>query len=58
MYNSMFGYEGPSASAFAYDMMVLQDIAEKDEKEVALRQLYGIPDDDVAFLDEEEAPRD
>lgn len=57
MYNSMFGYEGSSASAFAYDMMVLQDIAEKDEKEVALRQLYGIPTDE-AFLDEEEVPRD
>lgn len=57
MYNSMFGYEGPSASAFAYDMMVLQDIAEKDEKEVALRQLYGIPTDE-AFLDEEEVPCD
>lgn len=57
MYNSMFGYEGPSASAFAYDMMVLQDIAEKDEKEVALRQLYGIPTDET-FLDKEEAPRD
>lgn len=58
MYRSMFGYDGPSASAFAYDMLVLQDIAEKDEKEVALRQMFGVPDDDVARLDKEETPCD
>lgn len=38
---SMFGYEGSSTAAnLAYDMMVLDQI-DKDEKELALRKLYG-----------------
>ena len=40
---SMFGYESDNpAFRRAYDMMVLSEI-EKDEKELALRRLYGNP---------------
>lgn len=42
-YQSMFGYQSDNpAMAKAYDMMVLDQI-EKDDKEIALRRLYGDP---------------
>lgn len=47
MSNSIFGADfGDPALDMAYDLMML-DMIEKDEKEIALRKLYGKEEEDV-----------
>lgn len=49
---SMFGFHSSNpVDRAAYDMMVLDQI-EKDEKELALRDMYG-DEESLDFLDEE-----